>query len=51
MPTALLDDYDLDIQLGDPHRIGTPMMATSRPWSDPCCSHSCPIECQPSLDC
>ncbi|WP_344158570.1 hypothetical protein [Kribbella yunnanensis] len=53
MSTATLDEFDLDIRLEviDSQRIGTPMMATSRPWSEPCCSHSCPIECKPSVDC
>ncbi len=54
MPTALLDEFDLDIRLEatDPHQIGMPKMATSRPLSEPCCSDwTCPIDCKPTVDC
>lgn len=54
MPIALLDDYDLDIQLGPigRPRIDQPFLSGTRPDSEPCCSDwTCPIDCKPTGDC
>ncbi|MEU0093287.1 hypothetical protein [Kribbella sp. NPDC006257] len=54
MPTATIDDFDLDIRLEaiDPHRVSAPKMGTSNPHSEPCCSDwTCPIDCKPTVDC
>lgn len=54
MPTATIDDFDLDIQLGplDPHRLNQPMMTGTRPDSEPCCTEwKCSDDCRLTANC
>ncbi|GAA1702468.1 hypothetical protein ACFTSF_30160 [Kribbella sp. NPDC056951] len=49
MPTATLDEFDLDIKLAPAWRprIDQPMLSGTRPDSEQvCCTDSCPINCQ-----
>jgi hypothetical protein len=54
MTTATIDEFDLDIQVGviDPAQVFTPLMGTSSPHSEPCCSDwTCPVDCMSTAVC
>ncbi|WP_405058193.1 hypothetical protein OG474_36395 [Kribbella sp. NBC_01505] len=48
MPTATIDEFDLDIRLGTraPDRSSGPMMITGSGWTDVCCTDVTCSDCR-----